>query len=272
MARYGDPDQRLLEIFDAFVEAGRQVVRHKLITEDELHVGSRFLQELGAQGFLVGLVDTVFATAAAQVQAELAGVRKANLEGPLYVPGAPVRADGVLYEQLPSDAARFVTLRGRVFDVETGAGIPAAELDFWQTNEFGEYDLTGYHFRGVVHSDHTGDYQVKTILPEPYTMHEDDLVSDLFRKMGRHAFRSAHIHLKVRVAGREVLTTQFFDPASDYLDDDYVTGAVRPDLMMAVQEVADAQSGRKTYEARFDIPVTLNQSAAPVLSSARERA
>lgn len=272
MPSHGDKNQRLTELFDAFVEAGRRVVEEKLVTEDELHIGSRFLQELGNQRFLVGLIDMAFATAASEAHAGLAGVQKANLEGPLYLPGAPLRADGVLYEQVPSAVARFVTLRGRVFDAATGIGIPGAELDFWQTDEFGVYDLTGYHFRGIVLSDDDGAYTVKTILPEPYTMHEDDLISDLFGMMGRHAFRSAHIHLKVRVAGREVLTTQFFDPASDYLDDDVVTGAVRPDVMMDVQEVSTGRSGRREFEATFDLPVTLNSPADTVLSSTTEHA
>jgi catechol 1,2-dioxygenase len=265
-----EPNERLVEVWDALVEAGRQVVRDKHVTEDELHEASRFLQELGAQKLLVGLVDTLFATAASQTQAARAGVRKANLEGPLYRPGAPLRLDGVLYDKEPSDSARFLTLRGRVFDAATGAGIGGAELDFWQSDEFGVYDDEGFNLRGVLLSDADGGYELKTIVPAPYTFHEDDLISDLFGMLGRHAYRSAHIHLKVRVGGREVLTTQFFDPGSKYLQDDVVVGAVRPDVTMEFAEVDGADTDRPGYEATFDFPLALGGIPGPVSVPSRQ--
>lgn len=252
-----EPNERLVEIWDALVEAGREVVKAKKVTEDELHVAAQYLQEMGAQRFIVGLVDTLFATAASETHASLGGVQKANLEGPLYKPGAPVRQDGRILEHPPTDRARFLTLRGRVFDQATGAPVAGAEMDFWQSDEYGTYDLEGYHLRGVVLTDSEGRYELKTIVPSPYTLHEDDLFSDLFAMLGRHSYRSAHIHLKVRVSGHEVLTTQFYDPGSKYLDDDYVVGAVRPDLMMNFTEVTTPGSA-VSYEAVFDFPLALS--------------
>jgi catechol 1,2-dioxygenase len=257
MGEMHEQNERLTDVWNAIVEAGRQVVRDKHVTEDELHTASRFLQELGAQNFLVGLVDMMFATAASETHAAESGVQKANLEGPLYRPGAPVRHNGVLYDKQPSDQARFLTLSGRVFNAETGAAIAGAELDFWQSDEFGRYDAEGYNLRGIVVSDAEGNYELKTIAPAPYTMHEDDLISDLFGMLGRHAYRSAHLHLKIRVAGQVVLTTQFFDPHSKYLEDDVVIGAVRPDVMMKFVEVDGGPAGQPGYQAVFDFPVRL---------------
>lgn len=257
------PNGRLTEIWDALVEAGRQVVKEKLVTEDELHIASQYLQEMGSQGFIVGLVDSLFATAAAETQASLAHVQKANLEGPLYKSGAPVRVDGNILEHAPTGGARYLTLRGRVFDQDSGDPVAGAEMDFWQADEFGAYDLQGYHLRGVVLTDDQGNYRLETIVPSPYTLHDNDMVSDLFAMLGRHAYRSAHIHLKIRVAGHEVLTTQFYDPGSPYLEDDYVVGAVRSDLMMTFTEVTDPNTGKVHSEAEFDFPLALSGVSRP---------
>ena len=47
---------------------------------------------------------------------------------------------------------------------------------------------------------------------------------------GRHPWRPAHIHMIVRAAGYEAVTTHIFDRASDYLDSDAVF-AVKPSLL-----------------------------------------
>ncbi len=246
------PNERLLEIYNAFVAAGRQVVEDLNITEDELHKGSAFLQRLGQEGFLVGLVDTVFATAASQAAAKARGIEAANLEGPLYLAGAPVRSDGNIMESPPAPGALPLTVTGRVYDIETGEPIAGAELDFWQADEKGIYDLDGYHLRGIILSGDDGTYALHTIVPEAYTLHADDLIADLYAMMGRHAYRSAHIHLKVRVDGQEVLTTQFYDSGSRFLDTDYVVEAVRDDLI--IERAADPDDPDR-YRMTFDIPV-----------------
>jgi protocatechuate 3,4-dioxygenase beta subunit len=249
-------NERLVEVWDAFVEAARQVVREKSVTEDELHAASRFAQRLGAEGFVVGLVDMVLATAASETAAEKAKIQKANLEGPLYKAGAPIRAGGSILESQPSPDASFLTVTGRVFDVATGEGVPGAELDFWQADERGLYDMEGFDLRGVVISGDDGAYTLHTIVPGDYTTHQDDLVADFFGMMGRHAYRSAHIHLKVWVDGEQVLTTQFFDSCSPILETDVVIGAVRSDLMMERKLVGEGAGGRCCFETTFDIPVT----------------
>lgn len=253
---------RLVDVWDAFVDAAREIVREKNITEDELHAASQFMQRLSAEGFLVGVVDMMLATAASENQASMENVHKANLEGPLYREGAPIRKDGVLYEGEPSERAKLLTVTGRVFDSETGAPISGAELDFWQADQDGLYDLQGFNLRGIVLSDDEGRYDLHTIVPEAYTTHEDDLVADLFGMMGRHAYRSAHIHLKVRVGGEHVLTTQFFDSGSRFLDTDVVIGAVRDDVMMERIEIDTPDGERARHTGTFDIPVTRVKATA----------
>jgi protocatechuate 3,4-dioxygenase beta subunit len=248
-------NERLVEIWDAITSAVRDVVDELRITEDEIHLGSRFLQRVGEERCLVGLIDMCLATAAADRAARDRGVLMANVEGPLYLAGAPRRDDGVIIERELEADAPLLDVTGRVYDTRTGEPIAGAELDFWQTDHHGVYDTTGYHMRGVLLSAEDGTYELHTVLPRPYTLHEDDLLADLFAMLGGHPYRSAHIHLKVRVDGTEVLTTQFYDSESPFLEDDCVIGAVRPELVIE-RQVAESGEGRQRFRMTFDVPIT----------------
>jgi protocatechuate 3,4-dioxygenase beta subunit len=70
--------------------------------------------------------------------------------------------------------------------------------------------------------------------------------------MGRHNRRAAHIHLKVRRTGYVPLTTQLYVPDGDYLHDDYVEGAVIPELVVNFEK--DASDDRRV-RARFDLSI-----------------
>jgi protocatechuate 3,4-dioxygenase beta subunit len=141
-----------------------------------------------------------------------------------------------------------------VFDVATDEPIEGAVLDFWQADEFGNYHAE--HLRGKIRSSSDGSYVLHTIVPEAYTLHADDSVAELFALLGRHAYRAAHIHLKVWIDGAEALTTQFFDSGSRFLDSDYVVGAVRPELVVARELDPDSSPDNPSYRMHFDIPVT----------------
>ena len=113
-------------------------------------------------------------------------------EGPFYKAGAPLRAS--LAE--PGTSGERVSLSGRVLSRDCRP-IPGALLDFWQTDERGEYDNTGYRYRGKVLSDANGDYRLETVLP------------------GLYPGRPRHLHVKVSAPGGPVLTTQiYFDARS----------------------------------------------------------
>ena len=132
----------------------------------------------------------------------------ANPEGPFYSPGAPERSS--LIE--PDSAGTPVLLSGLVM-TEDCEPLPGALLDFWQTDDSGEYDNVGYRFRGKLFADEEGMYQLETILP------------------GLYPGRPAHIHVKVTPAGGSELTTQIYFPGAEFGDaDQFVDGALVADL------------------------------------------
>jgi protocatechuate 3,4-dioxygenase beta subunit len=200
------------------------------------------------------MLDIAFAMTIIDRRREGTPGTRPNLEGPEYVPGAPLRGDGDLIEGEPAPGVPLLELHGKITDAVDGHPLAGAELDLWHADEHGGYDRVGNHLRGVVISDANGDYAVNTMLPKDYAEHQGDAIGELLALMGRHSYRAAHIHFKLRVYGEERLTSQVFRGDSPYLDSDYVFGAVSPDLVLDLRP-RDKVDDHEVYEARFDIAV-----------------
>ena len=113
----------------------------------------------------------------------------ADMEGPFYKAGAPLRAS--LVE--PGSTAERMVLAGTVRGANC-TPFASVSLDFWHADDKGAYDNAGNRYRGIVTTDALGRYRLETNLPPPY--------------MGR----PRHIHVKLRRPGGKVLTTQLYFP------------------------------------------------------------
>lgn len=242
----GDP--RLKAIHARVVEKLKEVVREFAITQDELHVAGDFLNRLGQVGMCRSLVDVSLAMTSVDVTMDKNGTRP-NLEGPFHKDGAPERPDGNLLEHA-MPGAPILAMRGVVTDSLSGAPIEGAVVDIWQADHEGHYDRKGFHLSGRMRTDAEGRYQVETVVPKDYSDHDHDPIGELYRAMGRHNRRAAHIHLKLLVDDVEHLNTQLFIPGNPYLDSDYVEGAVSDDLILDMHPAGDNR-----FTAVFDIVV-----------------
>ena len=119
-----------------------------------------------------------------------AGLTPPNQEGPYFKDGSPETT--TLFVE-GAQGTRLI-LAGQVLN-EDCLPIPGVKLDFWQTNEEGEYDNTGYSFRGHQFTDNKGRYYLETVLPGLYDSRPIE-----------------HIHVKVTSRSGEVLTTQLYFP------------------------------------------------------------
>ncbi|HEY4065706.1 MAG TPA: hypothetical protein VGM74_02320 [Burkholderiaceae bacterium] len=242
--------ERLIQIWNASRDALQDVVRELKIDEAELKLAGRFFNRLGQSGMFPSLLAVGLAMVSVDVTRAAGGGTRPNLEGPFHRPGAPLREDGNLLDQPARADATPLRMAGRVLDSATGEPLVGAELDFWQADDVGTYDHHGGHLRGIVRSDARGGYAIGTVVPSDYAEHDGDPIGELFGAMGRHNRRAAHIHLKASHPGYVALTTQIFMPTSQYLDSDYVEGAVSPDLTLRfVPEPSDNGAVR----AHFDV-------------------
>jgi protocatechuate 3,4-dioxygenase beta subunit len=257
------PNERLMAIYARTVEKMKEVVREFKITQDELHIAGDYFNRLGQSGFSRSLVDVALAMTSVDVTARVEGGTRPNLEGPFHMNDAPLRPGGDLYRMPPPPGSPVLTLSGRVYDAATGEPLPHAVIDLWQADNEGHYDGDCDHLYGRIAPDDEGRYRVRTAVPRDYSDHDHDPIGELFRAMGRHSRRAAHIHVKIWIDDRCVLTTQLFVPGNTYLESDYVEGAVSDDLILDMRPAASGEPS--AFEAAFDFAV-----AVPTGTTARE--
>lgn len=148
----------------------------------------------------------------------------AQTEGPFYTPNSPERSS-LLEEGMQGTP---LLIAGRVFNQDCEP-IPGAILDFWQTDDQGQYDNAGYRLRGHQFTDENGGYTLETIQP------------------GEYPGRTAHIHVKVFAPdGRELLTTQIYIPG---VSDQSPDGIFSPELL--AQDLEPGAGGQRRLGFNF---------------------
>jgi protocatechuate 3,4-dioxygenase beta subunit len=139
-------------------------------------------------------------------------------EGPFFKPSSPARTE--LLEQgmagQPIELVGFVLSRGC-------KPLAGALLDFWQADDKGRYDNSGFRLRGHQFSDAEGRYRLRSIVP------------------GAYVGRTRHIHVKVQPSGGRVLTTQLYFPGEPQNRAD---GLFRSELLMRTAKNAGWLAGR----------------------------
>ena len=177
---------------------------------------------------------------AVEETAELA-LTPTEIEGPYYKVCSPHRSS--LIE--PGISGTPLEITGRVLN-ERGKPIPGAVVDFWQSDDVGNYDMVGFHLRGHIFTDAEGRYSMETIVPACYEPRQ-----------------ARHIHVKVQGDSRPYTTQLYFS------DDE---GRVRDRHYMRELEVqvADLPGGRKRGTFDFIIrQVTEQENVTPESLAAR---
>ena len=113
----------------------------------------------------------------------------AQTEGPYFTPNSPERVSLVESDM----AGTRLILQGFVFS-SSCQPVGRALVDFWQCDNAGNYDNSGFRLRGHQFTDAAGRYRLETIVP------------------GLYPGRTRHIHVKVQAPNRPVLTTQLYFP------------------------------------------------------------
>lgn len=113
----------------------------------------------------------------------------AQTEGPFFKPKSPERRS--LLEG--NAGGERILLAGLVLS-RNCRPVANALLDFWQSDDKGEYDNQGFRYRGHQFTDAEGRFRLETIVP------------------ARYPGRTRHIHVKVQAPQKRVLTTQVYFP------------------------------------------------------------
>ena len=148
----------------------------------------------------------------------------AQTEGPYFKPSSPLRSS--LLESGITGTRLVIT--GQVL---TTSCMPIANalLDFWQADNGGNYDNSGYRLRGHQFTDANGRFSLETIVP------------------GLYPGRTCHIHVKVQRPNGAILTTQLYFPGEARNASDGIYSA---ELLMAVTAGANGQDATFNFVLR----------------------
>ena len=85
----------------------------------------------------------------------------------------------------------------------------------------------------------------------PYQIPTDGACGALIAAAGWHAWRPAHLHLKVSAPEHQLITTQLYFEGDEHVADD-IASAVKPELVLAPTERADGKGREVTYNFVLD--------------------
>lgn len=232
-------NERLKDVMHSLVQHLHSFAREVELTEEEWEIGVKFLTDVGQicsltrQEFIL-LSDTLGLSTLviAQNHKKPIGCTEATVFGPFHVKNAPRLELG---SNMSEDVKGISWFVGGVIKDMHGNAIPNAEIEVWQADGEGFYDvqkeyLNEHQGRAVFHADNNGKYYFQTIVPEAYPIPHDGPVGKMLEALNRHPWRPAHLHFMITAPGYERLVTHVFKEDGEYLDSDAVFG-VRTSLI-----------------------------------------
>ncbi|MGD8201017.1 catechol 1,2-dioxygenase [Ornithinimicrobium sp. W1679] len=221
------------------------VIRKHEVTYEEYDALKAWLIQVGEDGEWPLFLDVWVEHVVEDVNTAHREGSKGSIEGPYYVPDAPEQgAHGTIPMR---DDERGTPLRwtGQVTSTD-GSPLGGAKVELWHADADGFYsqfapDIPEWNLRGTFTSDEEGRFQIDTVEPAPYQIPTDGACGKLIAAAGWHAWRPAHLHVKVSAPGHEMLTAQLYFPGDPHNEDD-IASAVKPELMLDPQDAGDGRA------------------------------
>ena len=192
------------------------------------------------------LIATPFIWTGSRAQAQTARrLTPAQTEGPYYPVALPKDADFDLLKNgsLSYGKGEPAWVSGQVTDID-GKPVAGAQVEIWQCDAAGHYDHPrdgsksdpAFQAFGKVVVGADGTYRFRTIKPVPYTG------------------RTPHIHFKVKLGSKELLTTQLYVQDEPGNAKDFLWRSLREDADKAAL-TAPFVAGVDGLQAKFGIVV-----------------
>lgn len=237
------------------ITALHEVVRRHHLTYEEYDALKAWLIRVGQDGewplFLDVWVEHVVEEV---VNADRLGT-SGTIEGPYYIPGAPEFAGAATLPMRDGEEGTPFVFQGTVSDLD-GTPLESAVVELWHADDDGYYsqfapDIPEWNLRGAIITGADGRFAFTTVKPAPYQIPTDGACGALIAAAGWHAWRPAHLHLKVTAPGKQLITTQLYFEGGDYLDTD-IAQAVKPELILHPGPAASGNGEEVTYDFVLD--------------------
>ena len=247
--------ERVSMLAGRLIKAANDIVLEEKVSYDEYNALKAWLIKVGEDGEWPLFLDVWLEHSVEDVATSHRKGNKGSIEGPYYVPDAPEQKCPATIEMRPDEAGTPLLFQGQVRDT-AGAPLAGAKIELWHADEEGFYSqfapgIPEWNLRGSFIADEQGRFEIHTIQPAPYQIPTDGACGQLIAAAGWHAWRPAHLHLKVSAPGHELLTAQLYFPGDPHNEDDIAT-ATKPELMLDIQPAAAGDGVQTTYDFVLD--------------------
>ena len=226
------PSPRVRELLQGLVRHLHAYARDVRLTEPEWKHAIDFLTRTGQMSddrrqefiLLSDVLGLSMLTIAVNAPADPAATEP-TVFGPFFVHDAPeIEYGGDVAQGAPGDPC---WVEGQITSTD-GTPLGAAEIEVWEADEDGLYDVQYDDGRTAgrarMTADGHGRYGFWSVKPAAYPIPGDGPVGELLRAAARSPMRPAHIHFMVSAPGHRTLVTHVFAAGGPHLDDDAVFG------------------------------------------------
>ncbi|MFJ9174356.1 catechol 1,2-dioxygenase [Streptomyces sp. NPDC102360] len=256
--RAGDPvadTGRVNTLVSELLGATHDIIRRHKVTYAEYDALKSWLIQVGEDGEWPLFLDVWVEHVVEEVANEEREGTKGTIEGPYYVPDAPELPAEATLPMREDEGGTPLLFQGQVRTVD-GTPLAGATIEMWHADDDGFYSqyapgLPEWNLRGTVVADAQGNFKIHTVQPAPYQIPTDGSCGKLISAAGWHAWRPAHLHLKVSAPGHHLITTQLYFNGGEHVSDD-IASAVKPELILDPTPVAAGDGREVTYDFVLD--------------------
>ncbi|MCR6487419.1 catechol 1,2-dioxygenase [Amycolatopsis sp. OK19-0408] len=241
----GTPPERVSLLAREVLEAVHGTIRKHKVSYAEYNALKAWLIAVGEDGEWPLFLDVWVEHVVEEVATEHRAGNKGTIEGPYYVPDAPERGARGSVPARDDEPGTPLTWTGRVTSTD-GRTLAGAKIELWHADADGFYSqfapgIPEWNLRASFTADESGRFEIHTVRPAPYQIPTDGACGKLIAAAGWHAWRPAHLHVKVSAPGHELLTAQLYFPGDEHNDDD-IASAVKPELLLAPRPVEGGEA------------------------------
>jgi catechol 1,2-dioxygenase len=245
--------ERVSTLVSEVLTAVHDVIRSHKVTYAEYDILKSWLIQVGEDGEWPLFLDVWLEHVVEEVANADRDGSKGTIEGPYYVPGAPTFDADATLPMRETEPGTPLLFQGQVRAVD-GTPLPGARVEVWHADADGFYSrfapgLPEWNLRGAVIADDDGRFRIRTVEPAPYQIPTDGSCGRLIAAAGWHAWRPAHLHLKISAPGHQLITTQLYFRGGEHVRDD-VASAVKPELILDPAPVGNGNE--VTYDFVLD--------------------
>ena len=240
------------------IKAINDTVLDEKVTYDEYNAFKAWLIQVGEDGEWPLFLDVWVEHSVEEVANSSRHGSKGSIEGPYYIPDAPTLNTPATLPMREDEPGTPLLFQGQVTNV-AGEPLAGALIELWHADDLGFYSqfapgLPEWNLRGSIIADAQGNFQINTMQPAPYQIPTDGACGALIAAAGWHAWRPAHLHLKVSAPEHQLITTQLYFQGDEHVADD-IASAVKPELFSRPRSALTARAA-KSPTTSFSTPRT----------------